>query len=358
MTSSPGRILPRSFLPLALSLSACGGAGGSDASTGDDAGSTTGAVTGGSTGPGEAPTSGGATSTGTAAETTADSGVTLTQTAGDGTTVDPGSGATTVDLTTDDAGTSTQDGTTGETGETGDAESGAATTDEGLSGEVRVLQLNLCHSGVAGCFTGDAVMAKAVEVIADVAPTLVTLNEVCREDVPWLAEQTGAIDHRFTPALKADDTPVKCKNGDHYGNGLLAWIAPEWDAPVTGVYAAQSSQTERRVWICMGYAGMVGCTTHLSTAGATALAQCEEFVGGPLATAAAAGPAVMAGDWNLKYNGNPDAQDCVAAGFFRKGDGSVQHMIAADAFGFLETIKIDMDGTTDHPGLEVRLTLP
>jgi hypothetical protein len=195
-------------------------------------------------------------------------------------------------------------------------------------------------------------------VITDVAPALVTLNEVCRDDVPWLAAQTGAVDHQFTPALRADDTPVKCKNGDDYGNGLLSWIPAAWDAPVAGVYGAQSSQTERRVWICMGYAGVVGCTTHLSTDGATALAQCKEFVGGPLATAAADGPAVMAGDWNLKYKGSPDAQDCVAGGFFRKGDGSVQHVIAADDFGFIETIIIDMEGTTDHPGLQVRLTLP
>ncbi len=101
-----------------------------------------------------------------------------------------------------------------------------------------------------------------------------------------------------------------------------------------------------------------GCTTHLSTAGETALAQCMDVVGGPLATAAASGPAVLAGDWNLKYKGDPDAQDCVPGGFYRKGDGSVQHVIASDDLTFLETIVIDMDGTTDHPGLEVRLTLP
>jgi len=32
--------------------------------------------------------------------------------------------------------------------------------------------------------------------------------------------------------------------------------------------------------------------------------------------------------------------------------------VASDHFGFIEPIVIDMDGTTDHPGLEVRLTLP
>jgi hypothetical protein len=258
---------------------------------------------------------------------------------------------------------SSSDASSSASGATSDSSSGdssdGGSSDSGLSGtELRVLQLNLCHSGVAGCFTGDAVMTRAVAVIAAVQPGLVTLNEVCRADLPWLAGQTGAVDHRFTPALKADDTPVKCTNGDDYGNGLLAWFPAEWDAPVTGVYAAQSSMTERRVWICMGYTGFVGCTTHLSTAGETALAQCMDVVGGPLATAAAGGPAVLAGDWNLKYKGDPDAQDCVPGGFYRKGDGSVQHVIASDDLAFLETIVIDMDGTTDHPGLEVRLTLP
>ena len=258
---------------------------------------------------------------------------------------------------------SSSDASSSASGATSDSSSGdssdGGSSDSGLSGtELRVLQLNLCHSGVAGCFKGDAVMTKAVAVISAVQPGLVTLNEVCRDDVPWLAGQTGALDHRFTPALRADDTPVKCTNGDDYGNGLLSWFPAEWDAPVTGVYAAQSSMTERRVWICMGYTGFTGCTTHLSTSGGTALAQCMDVVGGPLATAAAGGPAVLAGDWNLKYKGDPDAQDCVPGGFYRKGDGSVQHVIASDDLTFLETIVIDMDGTTDHPGLEVRLTLP
>ena len=108
----------------------------------------------------------------------------------------------------------------------------------------------------------------------------------------------------------------------------------------------------------MGYAGFVGCTTHLSTKGATALAQCKELVAGALAEAAAEGPAVMAGDWNMKFKGNPNAQDCVPAGFYRKGDGTLQHVLASDDLAFLETIVIDMKGSTDHPGLEVRMTLP
>lgn len=348
-----GALLAVSLLAL-LATPACGDGDGSSAATTGSTGanshdltgpgtSSTGADASGTTGPSD-PTTTAATSSGTSTTTgeatATSSGAPLTGDTGDATDTSSTGAPDSTSTTTD--GTGSTDGTTGDL----------------PAGEFRVLQLNLCHSGVAGCFTGDAVMTRAVAVITAVAPALVTLNEVCRDDVPWLAAQTGALAFEFTPALKADDTPVKCKNGDHYGIGLLSWIAPVWDGPLTGVYTAQSSMTERRVWLCMGYDGFVGCTTHLSTHGETAMAQCLDLVGGPLATAAKTGPAVLGGDWNLKYNGTPNAQACVPPGFFRKGDGSVQHILASDHFGFLETIKHNMDGTTDHPGLEVRLTLP
>lgn len=271
-----------------------------------------------------------------------------------------GGGASTA---TTSAGGSPGEGGAG--GDGGSVEEGGSTASVGGGGaggaapetELRILQLNLCHSGVnESCFTADEVVDKAIDVIDDVTPTLVTLNEVCGDDLPALASATDAADFQFTPALKADGTPVKCVNGDDYGIGLLSWSAPVWAQPVTGVYSQQSSTTERRVWICMGYEGFVGCTTHLSTDGATALAQCQDFANGPVATAAATGPVATGGDWNLRYNGTPNAQACVPPSFFRKGDGSVQHAMVSDHFEFLETIIIDMDGTTDHPGLEVRLT--
>lgn len=49
-------------------------------------------------------------------------------------------------------------------------------------------------------------------------------------------------------------------------------------------------------------------------------------------------PRICGGDWNMKYNGDPNAQDYVPAGMFRKGDGSVQHVMASSAhFGFTDT---------------------
>ena len=343
-------------LGLALATVACASEDGGG-STSETAGSSTGVAA--TVGPGGEDSSAGSSGSGVAPTTgTASAGTTSGATEGvevSSSGASSGTWATTESETTE-AGT--EGSSEGGSSEGGSSEGGSSESGEMTGAEFRVLQLNLCHSGVAGCFKGDAVMVKAAAVIKSVAPTLVTLNEVCRKDLPALAAETGALDFQFTPALKADDKPVKCKNGEDYGMGLLSWAAPKWGKATHGVYAAQSSMTERRVWLCMGYEGFVGCTTHLSTKGATALAQCKALVSGALAEAAAEGPALMAGDWNMKYKGTPNAQDCVPAGFYRKGDGTLQHVLASQEFAFVETIVIDMEGSTDHPGLEVRMTLP
>ena len=50
---------------------------------------------------------------------------------------------------------------------------------------VRVLQMNLCDSGHAHCYTGRSV-AEASEVIRAEVPDVVTVNEVCQDDVAAL----------------------------------------------------------------------------------------------------------------------------------------------------------------------------
>ncbi len=58
----------------------------------------------------------------------------------------------------------------------------------------------------------------------------------------------------------------------------------------------------------------------------------------------------------MEYRGNPDAQEYVPAEMFRKGDGSVQHIMASSAhFGFTRTWTMSL-GWTDHPALQVYLT--
>jgi hypothetical protein len=50
---------------------------------------------------------------------------------------------------------------------------------------VRVLQLNLCNSGIAACYTGRSTAEAATAIHAEI-PDLVTLNEICQGDLPTL----------------------------------------------------------------------------------------------------------------------------------------------------------------------------
>jgi Endonuclease/Exonuclease/phosphatase family len=225
-------------------------------------------------------------------------------------------------------------------------------------GEYRVLQLNLCHSGHVSCYTGADAIAQARAVIEGEQPDVVSLNEVCRSDVDALA--VPGYQGWFTPARTPSGATVKCTSGEDYGIGLLHRAART--SAVSNTYAAQDSGNERRVWMCSAFADGTGaCATHLSTSSSTAMRQCHELLDINRPAHIGGLAAVIAGDFNLRYNRwipwQPNVQDCVPGGFFRKGDGSVQHVMASSAhFDFIATEVIDMQGTTDHPALLVRLT--
>ncbi|MDF5754439.1 hypothetical protein [Spongiactinospora sp. TRM90649] len=225
--------------------------------------------------------------------------------------------------------------------------------------EFRVLQLNLCHSGVnTSCFTGDRVITKARSVITSVDPAVLSLNEICSGDVAPLREAMGSSQVVFKAAERPDGSPVKCVNGQDYGNALMVDSAYAGTVTETGRYAAQDGGSEKRVWACVSGGAVAACTTHLSTTGSVALNQCRELMNGPVTRYAAGRPAVMSGDLNMRYQGSPNVQNCVPSGFFRKGDGSVQHVTASTRFTFVGTRSISMSGTTDHPAWQVTLSLP
>ncbi|OLF17966.1 endonuclease/exonuclease/phosphatase family protein [Actinophytocola xanthii] len=223
---------------------------------------------------------------------------------------------------------------------------------------VTVLQLNICHSGIAGCFTGDAVMAKAVSVISSVRPQVLSVNESCSGDVARLREAMGPARAVFVAAQRRDGTPVRCVNGQEYGNIVMVAESLAGTAPATGRYAAQDSGNEMRVWACLPAGALSACTTHLSaSSGSTALAQCRELLARAV-TYAASAPVLVAGDMNLRYQGSPNVQSCNPAGFYRKGDGSVQHVFASSNLAFVSGRTISMSGTTDHPAWQVTVTMP
>lgn len=223
---------------------------------------------------------------------------------------------------------------------------------------VKVLQLNICHSGVAGCYAGaEPVLAKAESVIASTNPQVVSVNEACAGDVARLRAAMGDAVAVFVAAQHRDGSPVRCTNGQEYGNIVLVATGLAGGPAATGRYAAQDESNEMRVWACLPAGALSACTTHLSArSGTTALAQCKDLMARAAGYAATA-PVVVSGDLNLRHQGNPDAQSCNRSGFYRKGDGEVQHVFATTSLTFVSGTKIDMAGTTDHPGWLVTVTM-
>lgn len=217
---------------------------------------------------------------------------------------------------------------------------------------LNVLQMNLCNSGWAGCYTGRSV-AEAEAVIAAEKPDVVTLNEICRRDLHMLARALGpGAAVAFQPAIdRRVGEPIRCRDGEPYGIGLL--VRRPADRLGRGdTYPIQDPVgPEGRAWLCAPAAsGVVACTTHLvSTSPLIALAQCRHFFS--TVVAAFAGPVVVGGDFNLA-----DLSTCRAGAHEAGSDGGLQHVAVADAAGPSRQRVIDMAGTTDHPALAVTLT--
>lgn len=236
---------------------------------------------------------------------------------------------------------------------------------------VGVLQLNLCDSGIATCFTGRSV-AKAAAVIRAERPAIVTLNEVCRDDVFDLRRVMSRIATARTVAAtfepaedRRTNRAFRCANGELYGIGVLASIpsaAAGWHS-YRGLYPTQNPfDPEERVWLCIDVvAAYFACTTHTaSTSSAVALAQCRYLLNSavPMIRARAGGaPVIVGADLNLPAGGLPDPQSCLPHGYQRVDDGSRQDVITSSGFALRSRTVIDMHGATDHPGLFATLTL-
>jgi hypothetical protein len=218
-----------------------------------------------------------------------------------------------------------------------------------------VLQMNLCDSGIANCYSGRAV-AEAAEVIRATRPDVVTLDEVCHDDVDQLrAVLADARGGRVLGVFEAVPSRVTgrdthCRGGQSYGVGLLIRVL---DAPLgfetTGrPYAAQDlNDPEERVWLCGAVVGRFhACATHLASGNRTvALAQCVDL----LTRLIPPGPTVVGGDFNLVAADLPVGVD-------QAGDGGVQHVVGAGGLTVAAARTIDMEQTTDHPALLVTVT--
>ena len=236
---------------------------------------------------------------------------------------------------------------------------------------VRVLQLNLCNSGLASCYSGEAVRAAAAAIRRD-EPQIVTLNEICQDDVATLADAFRRVHRSDTVAQgfvaapdRRTNEPTRCVNGQSYGNGVLAHV-PDTDRRFmthTGIFPAQDVRDpELRAWLCVQVTNRsLACTTHLAaTDQAVALAQCRHLLGTAIPRIRARDgyePTVVAGDLNLRIGGAADVNACVPAGHQRRDDSGVQHLVATRDFTIDSSRTASMNGLTDHPSLLVTLTV-
>ena len=260
----------------------------------------------------------------------------------------------------------------------GDADAGpAGASRAGSAGRpLHILQMNLCNSGQnPGCFSGGQSVAEAYQITMRVQADVVTLNEICEDDVAtelfgelreaWAADWTYWV---FAPAKsRRTGGPLPCNDGQRYGVGIIghvpaaAWSGFEFDGDR---YAHQDlTDNEMRAWACASLGGVEACTTHLqSRHGDVALLQCQELMD-PVLPQFRAGhgdgsrPSIVSGDLNLAFGGDPDVQSCLPPGWFRKGDTQVQHVMATDDFTYESTELIPME-RSDHDALLVRLIAP
>jgi hypothetical protein len=236
------------------------------------------------------------------------------------------------------------------------------------------LQLNLCNSGFAGCFANGDSIPEGGELIYSTGPNLVTVNEICSNDVPTLQSYLGEAwptDYTYSVFMPAIDkrtaAAYKCKNGNQYGSVVLGRVAAStWDGIVAygGKYTTQDSGNEQRIFACVAAKGdHFACTTHLASSDmVAALAQCKALMSDAIpylkSESGFTEKTVVGGDLNLRYDRDhsENVQKCVPSGWTRKGDGNVQHVIYMNDLKFSSSKAYGLS-YTDHDGWLVKLSV-
>ena len=192
------------------------------------------------------------------------------------------------------------------------------------------MQMNLCLSGLAGCYDKaayPAVVHEAVARIRKARPDAVTFNEACRRDVARIARRTG-YHLRFSKVIYNGE-PLRCTHPGGRGLfGVAVLAAAEIERDDSHYFDAQAGP-ERRRWLCATTAAQVDvCTAHLNTRSAVELpgndAQCGALAA-LLARRAAPRPVFFGGDVNRRDSCAPD-------GFWTRTD------IAADQASGLQHV--------------------
>jgi hypothetical protein len=238
---------------------------------------------------------------------------------------------------------------------------------------VRVLQMNLCNSGRADCYSGGRAVSMAAALIRHHEPDMVSLNEVCRDDVQALKQAmsvtfpTAAVASAFKAAVdRPTRAPVHCQNGQQFGDGVLAAVpsGAHGFRSYSGIYPNQDvHDPEERVWVCIDLATQfAACTTHTaSTSSSIALSQCQYMLNSAapmMSRRDGDDPIILGADLNLAARGSPSPASCLPRGYQSTDDGALQDVVVSSGIEARSRSVIDMRGTTDYPGLLVEVVLP
>jgi endonuclease/exonuclease/phosphatase family metal-dependent hydrolase len=182
------------------------------------------------------------------------------------------------------------------------------------------MQMNLCLSGLAGCYgktAYPAVVEEAVARIREAGPDAVTFNEICRGDIARIARRTG-YHLRFTRVIYRGERLRCVRPGGRglFGEAVLTEAAIE--SSDSQDFEAQAG-IERRRWLCVTTRVDVEvCTAHLNTRTTVEVAgndaQCIELAA-LLARRAAGRTFTFGGDVNRRGS-------CAPAGLWTRTDRS------------------------------------
>jgi endonuclease/exonuclease/phosphatase family metal-dependent hydrolase len=232
-----------------------------------------------------------------------------------------------------------------------------------------LLQMNLCNSGIAPapCYSFGRAVDEAVGRIHRYRPELVTLQEICRDDLygrdGWgrLAQAMadlyggGHLSVDFVPAVNRDtDDWYRCANGEPFGLAVLHHY--NGAERHSGRYRSQDPSNELRVWTCTTVikGRLTGCTTHLSTNPDVAMRQCRELMS-VLASRWVMPEVIVAGDFNLRSEpGRPhDVRQCASATYDRTSDDALQQVFFTHNVEWTRGAQENVPWT-DHPVLYER----
>jgi endonuclease/exonuclease/phosphatase family metal-dependent hydrolase len=238
--------------------------------------------------------------------------------------------------------------------------SGAPALPPAGSSTYTLMQMNLCLSGLAGCYgkvAYPAVVEEAVARIREAQPDAVTFNEACRSDVARIARR-ASYHLRFSRVIYGGRR-LRCVRPG--GRGLFG-DAVLTDAAIESIdnrdFNAQAGP-ERRRWLCVTTRVDIDvCTAHLNTRSTIEVAgndaQCVELAA-LLARRASARTVIFGGDVNRR---RPCAPDGVWTRTDRSADKApgLQHVYGSGALRS-PSAEVVPAKHTDHDVLLVRAHL-